>query len=105
MGKFKDTLRSVATGKILLKLKADKLFPFILYTFLLGILSIWLSYRAEITMMKVEINKKTIENLKIERQNKNCEIISLTRISTLEQMLEDAGSQVKAPEKPAHRIK
>ena len=105
MGNFKDTLRSIATGKILLKLGADKLFPFILYTFLLGMLSIWLIYRAEITMMKVETNKKIIENLKIEKQNKNCEIISLTRISTLEAMLENAGSEVKAPERPANRIR
>ena len=105
MGAVKDTLRSLAKGKILLKLGVDKLVPFILYTFFLAVVSIWLSYKAEITMQKVEANKKKIENLKIENLDKTCKIISLTRISTVEKMLDESGSDVKAPEKPAYRIK
>lgn len=105
MGVFKDTIRSFATGKILLKLGLDKLFPFILYTFFLAVVSIWLSYKAEITMQKVEENKKRIENLKIENLDKTCKIISLTKISTIEKMLDESGSEIKAPKKPAYRIK
>ena len=56
-------------------------------------------------MYRVETNKKIIENLKIDNANKTCEIVSLTRISTVEAMLEETGSKVKAPEKPADRIK
>ena len=105
MGAIKETIRSFATGKILLKLGFDKLFPFILYTFFLAVVSIWLSYKAEITMQKVEENKKRIENLKIENLDKTCKIISLTRISKIEKMLDESGSEVKAPKKPAYRIK
>lgn len=105
MGKVKDVFTSFATGKILLKLGLDKLFPFILYAFFLTVVSMWLSYKAEITMQKVEDNKKKIENLKIENLEKTCKIISLTKISTIEKMLDEHGSEVKAPQKPAYRIK
>ena len=56
-------------------------------------------------MQKVEKNKEIIENLKIDNVNKTCRIISLTRISKVESLLEAAGSEVKTPQKPAYRIK
>lgn len=102
---FIETLRSIGRGDILLRMRVDKLFPYILYTFALAWLSIWLSYKAEKTMYRVEVNKAIIENLKIDNANKTCEIVSLSRISTVEKMLEDAGSEVRAPEKPADRIR
>ena len=105
MGVFMNTIKSIGRGDILLRMRVDKLFPFILYTFALGVVSIWLSYRAEITMQQVESNKKKIENLKIDNAKKTCEIVGLTRISTVERMLLEAGSEVKAPDKPADIIK
>jgi hypothetical protein len=86
-------------------MQVHRLFPYILYMFFIAWISIWLSYKVEKTMYRVETNKKIIENLKIDNANKTCEIVSLTRISTVESMLEEAGSKVKAPEKPADRIK
>lgn len=100
-----ETLRSIARGDILLRMRVDKLFPYILYTFALACLSIWLSYKVEKTMYRVETNKETIENLKIDYANKTYEIVGLTRISVVENMLEEAGSDVKAPVKPADRIR
>ena len=102
---FIETLKSIGRGDILIRMQVHKLFPYILYMFLIAWISIWLSYKVEKTMYRVEVNKKIIENLKIDHANKTCEIVSLTRISTVESMLEDAGSNVKAPEKPADRIK
>ena len=100
-----ETLKSIGRGDILIRMQVHKLFPYILYMFFIAWISIWLSYKVEKTMYRVEVNKKIIENLKIDHANKTCEIVSLTRISTVESMLEDAGSNVKAPEKPADRIK
>jgi hypothetical protein len=105
MGVFMETVKSIGRGDILLRMRVDKLFPYILYTFALAVISIWLSYKAEITMQKVEKNKATIENLKNDHIHKSCNIISLTRISTIEAMLEESGSELKAPTKPANRIK
>ena len=102
---FAETMKSIARGDILLRMRVDKLFPYILYTFVLAWLSIWLSYKAEKTMYRVEENKEIIENLKIDNANKTCEIVSLSRISTVERMLKEAGSTVEAPQKPADKIK
>ncbi len=99
-----ETLKSIGRGDILLRMRVDKLFPFILYTFALALTSIWLSYKADQTMYRVETNKKIIENLKIDNARKTCEIVGLTRISTVEKMLLEAGSEVKAPDKPADII-
>ena len=102
---FIEILKSIGRGDILIRMQVHRLFPYILYTFAIAWFSIWLSYKAEKTMYRVEVNKKTIENLKIDNANKTCEIVSLTRISTVENMLEEAGSDVKPPVKPADIIK
>ena len=77
----------------------------ILYLFFLGCISIWLSYHAEQTMLKVQKNNETIRTLKIYHAQKTYELVGLDRIGTVEKMLEDAGSKVKAPEKPANVLK
>ena len=102
---FIEILKSIGRGDILIRMRVDKLFPYILYTFFLGIVSIWLSYKAENTMHMVEVNKERIESLKYENANKHCEIIGLSRISTVETMLKEAESDVTVPEKPAYIIK
>ena len=102
---FIEILRSIGRGDFLIRMRVDKLFPYILYTVFIGILSIWLSYQAEKTMHKVEVNKEKIESLKYAHANKTCEIIGLSRISTVEKQLEESGSELRIPEKPAYTIK
>ena len=86
-------------------MRVDKLFPYILYLFLLGCVSIWMSYKTEQTMLKVQKNQQIIRTLKIYNAQKTYEIVGLDRIATIEKMLEEAESDVKAPEKPADIIK
>lgn len=100
-----EILKSIGRGDILLRMQVHRLFPYILYTFALACLSIWMSYRCEQTMLKVEQNRKTIENLKIDHARLTFELVGLNRISTVEKMLEEAGSEVKAPQKPADILK
>ena len=97
--------RSVISGDILLRMRVDRLFPYILYAFVLGWLSIWMSYRMEQTMSIAERNRKELETMKIYHAQKTCEYVGLDRISTIEKMLEEKGSEVKAPEKPADLIR
>lgn len=111
MGRLKDTgsvvkniAKSIISGDILVRMKLHKGFPYILYFFLLGWLNILISYKAEQTMIQVERNKKEIETLKIYHAQKTCEYVSLDRISTVEEMLEQKGSEVTAPQKPADII-
>jgi hypothetical protein len=98
-------IRSIISGDILLRMRVDRLFPYILYAFVLGWLSIWMSYRMEQTMIIVERNRKELESLKIYHAQKTCEYVGFDRISTIETMLEEKGSDIKAPEKPADIIR
>lgn len=100
-----EFIRSLGRGDLLLRMRVDKLFPYILYTFALAWTSIWLSYKVEQTMLKVEDNKSRIEDLKIDHAKKTHELVGLNRISKVETMLMELGSDVKAPEKPADILK
>lgn len=102
---IKSVMKSIISGDILLRLRVDKLFPYILYAFALGWISILMSYKMEQTLSIVEKNRGELETLKIYHAQKTCEYVGLDRISTVEAMLEKAGSEVKAPEKPAYTIK
>lgn len=101
----KRILRAIINGDILLLLRADRLLPYILYFCILAWTSIWISYKSEQTMTQVEKNKKELESLKIYHAQKTCEFVGLDRLSTIEQLLIENNSEVKAPEKPADIIK
>ena len=96
-----EVLKAIGYGDILLRLRVDKLLPYILYVFFLSMISIFMSYKAEQTMLVREKNKDRIETLKIFKAQKTCEIVSLDRISTVETMLEELGSDIRQPQKPA----
>ena len=42
-----ETIKAIGYGDILLRLRVDKLLPFILYAFFLAMVSIFMSYKAE----------------------------------------------------------
>lgn len=99
-----ESIKAIGYGDILLRLRVDKSLPYILYAFLLAMISIFMSYKAEQTMLRMEKNKSIIETLKIYHRQKTCDIVSMDRISTVETMLEELGSDVQPPEKPADRL-
>jgi hypothetical protein len=86
-------------------MRVDKALPYILYAFMLGCISIWMSYKTEQTMLKVQKNNETIKTLKIHNAQMTYELVGLDRLSTVENMLEGMGSKVKAPSKPADILK
>ena len=102
---IKEFFISLGRGDLLTRLRVDRALPYILYLFFLGCISIWLSYQAEQTMLTVQKNNETIKTLKIYHAQKTYELVGLDRIATVEKMLEEAGSDVKAPEKPADVLK
>ena len=98
-------IKSLGRGDFLQILRVYRWLPYIIHLVILGILSIWLSFSAEKTMHRVETNKDTIESLKYDNANKKCELVGLSRISTVEKMLEASGSEVRIPEVPAYTIR
>lgn len=101
---MKTVIRSILSGDILLLLRVDRLLPYIMFLFMLGLINIFLNYKIEQTMVKVEANKAILEDYKVYHAQKTYEFVKLGRISTVEKMLEEGGSRVAAPVKPAERI-
>ena len=92
---------SLGRGDLLIRMRGDKALPYILYAFILGCISIWMSYKTEQTMLTAQKNKEVIRTLKIYNAQMTYELVGLDRRSTVETMLEEMGSKVQAPQKPA----
>ena len=101
----KTVFKSILSGDILLLLRVDRFLPVILFLFLLGLINIFLNYKIEQTMVKVERNKVILEEYKIYHAQKTYEFVKLGRMSTVQKMLEEGDSEVTAPVKPAEIIK
>lgn len=79
-------------------------FIHIIWTFFLFFMSIWLSLQVEKTLTKVEAGKKELANVEIYHAQKVVELAGLNRMTTVRDLLEEKGSKVGLPEKPAARI-
>ena len=53
----KEFFIALGRGELLTRMRVDKLLPYILYLFFLGCISIWMSYKSEQTMLKVQQKK------------------------------------------------
>lgn len=97
-------LKTIVKGEFLREMRIDKYFIHIIYTFFLIWVSIWMSLRMEKTYIKMEENRKTLENVKIYRAQKTIELAKLGRMSKVKRMLEEKGSKLTLAEEPANRI-
>lgn len=102
---FKNSFIAVMKGEFLLRLNVGKYFVHIAYAFLLICLTIWVSLMIETTMARVEKNKLTLRELEIEHSAKTFEVVSLSRRTTVEEMLKEMGSTVGEPAEPATVLK
>ena len=98
-------LKAPRSGHIITYLGIDRHLILIIYLFALIWGSMWLGMSAEKTMVKVEDKKRELEEIRIEHAQKTVKLVSLRRISTIEELLREKGSEVTMPEKPATRIK
>jgi hypothetical protein len=101
---IREGIKNMGYGDLMIRLRVHKSLPYILYAFFLSMVSIFMSYKAEQTMLKMERNKSVLETQRIYHGQKTCDMVSLDRISTIETMLEELGSNVKPPQKPADRL-
>ena len=101
----KSSFTATLRGEVLLRLRFDRWFLHIIYFFVLCTLNIWITLEIEQTMLNEERNKERLEDLKIYHAQKTCELVSLDRLSTVEELLEKSGSRLTVPEKPADRLK
>lgn len=98
---LKNSFRAILKGEFLLRLDVGRYFIHIVYTFFLFAMIIWISLMIEGTMNKVERNKAVLRELEIVHTQKTFEVVSLTRRSSVNEMLEKMGSKVTEPQNPA----
>jgi hypothetical protein len=99
-----NSFKAIFEGEFLLRLRIDRYFLHILYTFLLILVIIFIRMGAENTLATVEVNKTELEGLRIYHSQKKSQLVEMNRLSTIENMLKEKGSEVGVPEKPATRI-
>ncbi len=99
-----NIFKAAIQGKLLMRLKVDKYFPQILYTFFLCLIFILFNMIVENAQAKIESNRLTIKELSIECTQKEYELVGFDRRSTVSRMLKEKGSKVAEPQKPAIRI-
>ena len=101
---LKNSVWAILHGEFLLRLHIDKFFPHILWTFLLFWGLILSSMMVQKTLVQVEKNKEVLSEMKIYHAQKTVQIARLSRLSTLDRLLEENGSEVTLPQKPADVI-
>ncbi len=99
------TLKAILNGSLFLQIHLDKhLLKFVVVMFM-GLLTIWTSLLIDNTLTKVKRNNDIIK----EQQNiiaaKTFQLSEISCRSKLEDLLEEQGSSVCPPEKPAKRLK
>ncbi|MBP9997635.1 MAG: hypothetical protein KBS67_00150 [Bacteroidales bacterium] len=99
---FKNSFIAIIRSEFMVRINAGRYFVHIAYTFFLIGMIIWISLAIDTTMAKVEKNKNVLKELEIEHNQKTFEVVSLSRRSTVLQSLQNCGSQVTEPEKPAY---
>ena len=101
---LKNAALAIIKGEFLLRTHANRYFIHIIYTFFLFWVSIWLSLKIEKTLTRLEDNRKTLADTEIYHAQKTVELAGLSKMSRVQKMLEDSGSKLTMPAKPADRI-
>lgn len=101
---IKNTFTAILKGELLLRMRLDKYFIHIAYTFLLFWLIILYSMMVQNTLAQVEENRKEVKDLKIFHAQKTVKLVGLGRLQTVEDLLREQGSDITIPEKPADRL-
>lgn len=102
---LRNSLMAIMRGEFLLRLDIGRYFVHIVYTFFLIAMVIWISLMIEGTMTKVERSKSELRELEIVHTQKVFDLESLSKRSSVRDLLEKKGSKVTEPTRPATMIK
>ena len=102
---LRNSLKAMLRGEFLLRLNIGRYFVHIVYAFFLFAMVIWISLAIEGTMTKVERSKAELNELEIVHTQKVFDMVSLTKRSSVRQLLEEKGSKVTEPTQPATVLK
>jgi len=103
-GRLKSFFNAFLKGELVTYFKMDKLLPQIVCAFLIVVMFIYVKLKIEQTLVTVEKNKIELDSLRYVHSQKEYELVKLGRLGTIEQLLEEKGSTLTRPEKPAEII-
>lgn len=102
--KWRMLLKAALKGNLLLVLGFDRYLDRIVYLFVCALVFIWINLGIDKTLHRKQTNQGIIENLQSMHVDITCKLTSLNSICTVDNMLEDFGSEVRIPTKKAKRI-
>ncbi|MBR4826659.1 MAG: hypothetical protein IKZ91_02095 [Bacteroidales bacterium] len=98
---LRNSLTAMLRGEFLLRLNIGRYFIHIVYVFFLFAMVIWISLMIESTMTKVERSKAKLQELEIVHSQKVFDLVSLSKRSSVENLLQQKGSKLAEPTEPA----
>jgi hypothetical protein len=102
---IKNAVKAALRGELLLRLNVSRYFIHIVFTFFLFGMSILLSLKIEKTLATVEKNRKALSDVEIFHTQKTVELAGYSKMDRVQEMLNENGSKLTLPEKPADRLK
>ena len=102
---IKNTVHAIIRGELLLRLNIGQYFIHVIWLFFLIAMFIWFNLGVDTTLAKVEKNKVTLKELETQNSALEFKLKSINRRSTLEEMLQEMGSQLQEPEEAAVVLK
>ena len=96
---------AVLRGEFLIRLRFDRYFLHIIYIFFLFVMAIWMKLEIEQTMAVMEENRERVMDYRIYHAQKTYEAVKLDRLTTVQTMLQEKGSALTIPDRPADVIK
>lgn len=101
---FRNFLRALTKGELLLSMGVHKYYTHVLYAFVLVWVAILLSLKVDKVLTRVEENKVELKDLAIYHAEKEAELVRLHSASTATTRLKQLGSEVTMPGQPAIKI-
>lgn len=98
------SFKGMIDGSLITGLAVIKQLPFILFLVLLAIIYIGNRYHAEKMIRKINTSKEEVKNLRAEQITTTSELMNLSKPSTLENLVESRGLELKQLEKPPIKI-
>ena len=102
---LKNAAKAIFKGELLLRLNIGQYFIHVIWLFFLIAMFIWFNLGVDTTLAKVERNKLTLKELETQNASLEFRMKSINRRSTLEEMLQEMGSQLQEPENAATILK
>lgn len=100
-----NSIQAAFRADFLKRAHIDRYFLHIIYIFFLFVMAIWMKLEIEQTMAVMEENRERVMDYRIYHAQKTYEAVKLDRLTTVQTMLQEKGSALTIPDRPADVIK